>query len=949
MTGTPAAGLPRADDRPPAAGTPYRLGWLYVLVLAALAAVGSNAGAAFFVADRSRSLPWAVALETCSRAHPWQHDSGELAAFSDCFAGASRARGFVLLAGVGVVLAVAASLLVLVPLVDRWRLRRAGPRLSVPGADARFAVLCDRNGLTGRRRPRLRVAGPPVRQAFTTGTVGRRPTVVLPAAVAVTHRDPYRFDPVVEHELAHVRAGDVGWVAVVRGLVWLPVPVMVAAVLLELASFGANPVAVTVLARAAVLAALTAVLAAALLRAREREADRHAVQAGHGAALAALLTAAAARRTGPRRWPRPLARHPDPLRRLDALATRAVGYDGGLLHASVVGAVALLAMVAADGITRALHQPAQGWLAPPVAVGVHAVLLVAGLLSALTRRARLAEAGGTAPAWWRPLTGVTLGTAGAALVVLGFPQPGESGLFRSSGGPGATLLVAGLAGAFAAAAVGLSVLLTAVATVPAGAPNRRGAQRAVPMAGAALAGAVAVLWLLPALSAGLAVPGAVRNWLVFALPRSGWPLLALAVPVVLAALLPGAGPAAVAARSTTGRAVVAVVGIVGGAAVLWTRFAPPADLDRAVRLAQQRWLLCALAGWLLLVALGWRRDRWSVAWALVGGWSVAALTGVGQYLHSAVTGRGGGPGAVQVHVVTPLVWFGCLAALTLPLLLTLPARPARVGNGRVRSGRWVTVARVAGSAAVLPVLVYAVGDAGTVPLPGPPTAGRPTGVPTVGPSPQRPDPASGTPAPDTAGRLLTPAQVRAAAEAVRDVLPRNWQVASASTDGGESRVEPAACEPLASDAYLDPLTPGRRARAEVRYETPRGPVGVASTRISVTVTSHAAPVPASVFAAAEAARSACRRFTVRDAGGGEPFVFTVGGQPPPVSGEQSWRLDQQLSYGQGRTRITGHAAFVLVRIGHNLVTVHVTAVMEPLDEVLLTAVVRTAVQALGTG
>lgn len=210
-------------DRGPGAGPPLppdRLGWLYALVLASLISVGISAGGLYFLADRSLSRPWAATVDICTRAHPMEA-AAQSAARDRCLAGQFGRRGLVMLAGAGMALGAAAALVVVLPLADRRRLRR---RLTVPGAQERFVDLCDRSGLAARHRPRLVVAAPPVRQAYTTGGVVGRPTVVLPAAVAVAHADPARFDPVVAHELAHVLARDVAWASAVRGLIWLPVP-----------------------------------------------------------------------------------------------------------------------------------------------------------------------------------------------------------------------------------------------------------------------------------------------------------------------------------------------------------------------------------------------------------------------------------------------------------------------------------------------------------------------------------------------------------------------------------------------------------------------------------------------------------------------------------------------------------------------------------------------------
>jgi hypothetical protein len=132
----------------------------------------------------------------------------------------------------------------------------------------------------------------------------------------VAHGDPSRFDPVVLHEIAHVRARDVSWVSAVRWIAWLTVP---AVALAQLASFRAGTTSRSetgyVVLHAAALVAATVVIAAGLLRRREIEADRLAVQwLGSPEALRRLLDTSGgpAARGGLRgafRWClRPLAR-----------------------------------------------------------------------------------------------------------------------------------------------------------------------------------------------------------------------------------------------------------------------------------------------------------------------------------------------------------------------------------------------------------------------------------------------------------------------------------------------------------------------------------------------------------------------------------------------------------------------------------------------------------------
>ncbi|MFC8848794.1 MULTISPECIES: M48 family metalloprotease [unclassified Micromonospora] len=964
-------------------GTPYRLGWLHLLVVAALVAVGIRAGDLLFLANRSWSLPWADALTECDLAFGATAANPAPPGFTDCMAGPARERALVMLGAVGVVLAGAALLLLLVPAVDQWRLRRHRGRFVVPGTVDRFDALCDANGLTGRDRPRLLIAGPPVRQAFTTGVVGRRPLVVLPAGVAVAYRDPARFDPVVQHELAHVRARDVTWVAAVRGLVWLPVPAVATGVLVEVASnqliFPLDDV-LPGIARARtgailggslltvlLLAGLVTLLAASLLRMREREADRHAARAGQSDALAALLSDAAARMApaGNRvaaALRRPFARHPRPLDRVRALRQPGGVRDSDLVQGLAVGAVTAVAMAAAANLTRELHYAAQGWLPAAVAAWVGAALLVGGLLPALLRRAESARRAGVPAAWRRSIVGTATGLFVAAFGTAMLPLPGADALFLTPGTTDSLLLAAATA-ALGSGAVGLCAAL-ATALVGTG-PSAGPARLAWRLAGhlVALAATAALLWPLPVLAAVLPAPEAFRAWLVYSLPQTAWPAaLALLALFGLRSLATGAtGPGALrrALRSVEAR-VVAVAVLVGGTgAILRTQLGPPATLDEALRAAQARWLLCALTGWVVLIVTATRPGPRAPARSLLAAGSATGLAGFLQYAHSAVTGRSADALALRLAVGTPLVWLLFLAALTSAVLLLRPppaaraAHPARPARGALAATGLATVLLagvvlgpgIPGAYSPLAPTAAASAPPGrTGNTTGSPVSGAESPVPAGGgPTPPGGQPAAtGAPAAD-AGRLLTAAEARRIARTVRSALPKSW-VSEETGPGGESRIEPAACRPLARDAYLDVLKPGERAAAEAAYATPPSRAGIASTSAKVTVASYAEPVPASVFAAAEAARAACRRFTGTTNGGGLPVRFAVRARPAPAVGEQSWRVDYGLSVGSGANEITGSSAFVLVRVGHNLVTLTVTSVLRPLDERLvadaLTAVVR---------
>ncbi|MEV6800088.1 M48 family metalloprotease [Micromonospora rifamycinica] len=1028
--GSAAAGPVGPLHRDPGAA-PERLGWWYLLVVAALGAVGIGAGDLYFLADRSRSLPWAVAFGVCERAFGATAANPVPPGFTDCLAGPARQRALVLLVAVVIVLAGAAVLLLAVPAVDLWRLRRHRGRFTVEAAARRFSALCATEHLTGRDRPRLLIAGPPVRQAFTVGLVGRRPVVVLPVGLAVAYRNPQRFDPVVRHELAHVRARDVTWVAAVRALVWLPLPAVAVGGLLEIGAFGPNAVVAGAFLRAGLLAGLVAVLAAALLRARERAADRYAAAGDPAGALTALLRSGVG--VDRRVWALPrglFARHPTAAERIRSLREPADRRAGELVQGVAVGAVTVVTMAAAHELAMNAHYPALGWLPRLVDVWVGAALIVGGLLPSLRRRAATARRSGTTVSWWRPVTGTGIGLFAATLGTALLPLPGGVDLFLDRGAA-ASLAFAVVTAVLGAGAVGLCVIVAAALA-------RSGTRWWFAGYPSALGATVAALWPVPGLPPVWHDPDLVRSWLAYDLPATGWLLPALGLPALLALRGPtGRGPtggrggspngrrpavtlARRVARSTRVRVVAVVVLVCTGGAIGQLRLAPPGSLDEAVADAQARWLLTALAGVVVLLATATRPDSgtatgpaaasatdpgpaaasvtatgpaaasatatatgsststetasstdtapgsgpsgsgpttWGMADRLGRALPAAVATTLGsallQYLDAVLAGRAADGPAFRLTVGNPLVWLLYLTVLGVPLLL-LP-RP-----GRIDPRRWPVPARallpvVALTTLTLTLLVLGPGVPGTrVPLPAAGTPSVPRPQPTVAASPVLPvlptSPAGTAPGRPTAaapaagtssapGRRLTTAEARVVSQAARSALPASW-VTRPVTPEGNDRIEPAGCLPLARSGYLDRLRPGERARGEARYATPPGQLGIASTTVAVDVTSYAEPVPGAVFAAAEAARTACRRFT---AGG---VRFTVGSRPAPVLGEQSWRVDYALAVGSGRSRITGTSALVLVRVGHNLVAVSVVAVVEPLDERLLADVVTTVVDAL---
>ncbi|MFI7578314.1 M48 family metalloprotease [Micromonospora sp. NPDC049497] len=933
---------------------PAPLAWLYLLVAALVTTLGVALGNLFFHAHRPLANEYALALTRCDRVFPGypftapERNLETANGFIACISEPSRALGWTLLAGAALLLAGLAALLMLVPMVDALRLRRRRVALTVPGAEERFAALCTAAGLAGRQRPRLLVAGPPVRQAFTTALPGGRPLVVLPAAVALAHADSARFDPVIRHELAHVQARDVAWVSTLRGLPWVVVPPVLAVAAGNIGT--ARVVVLPPLIRALILVAAVALLAAALLRLREHAADRLVgADIGPGM-LAAILARAPAPAAGPLRRARraALGRHPSPAARVAALTGSRPPLDAGFTHAFATTAVTVGAMGAAMAVTQSLDVTGDP-KGPAAAVG--GLLLGLGLVPALHRRAAAARRSGSRAAWWRPVAGATAGfVVGAILLpVAALPDavafPGGATDARSAVTYAAVTTVAGVA---------LTVLCVFVARLLADTSASAGVRGRVLRGATYLAVALtvtAVVWAVPVAAQALQQPrDQIHDWLVFSAPVGGWSMTSLAAPLACALLLRAAagrgwwvGPALASAGAALAAGAVAVVHA--------ARHRNPTLVELMALYQDQQWT-AALAGWAILIALGMRRARHSEVIGIVAAWATTATVGTGLYLHSLLAGYPASMFRFRLLTLAPLVWLLYLTIVTLPALAAVSALRRTPAPGPLPSEPAVEpwsarLAWPASTATVLAgILVLLVnGPAGGV-LRAPGTAAAAAAaagdVPPSAPASPAPTTRAGSSAPSGATdprRPLTAAETETAARAVAPALPAYWQAAPAGTDA-DNPVEPASCLPFARTQFLDPLKPTERADSVVRYQTRPGPAALASTSLTVGVTSYAEPIPPTVLAAAETARAACPRFRTP---GKLPISTEVTAGAAPALGEQGWRVDLRLAATSDDVQLTGTSAYVLIRVGHNLVSASMTAIMEPLDEELLRqALQRTA-------
>jgi Zn-dependent protease with chaperone function len=290
----------------------------YLAFLAALLSAGVFVGS--WVYNQTQGQHWVRVVISCAaRAQqagtslpPVQAELAREAFEARCRGAADLRRAAYALGGAGLAGAGAVAVVYLAPVVVRRRRRLRGLGTPLQGASDRFAALADEAGV--RSMPGLERGAADQRDAFSYGAPGR-PRVVLPPAVAVRWRDQQLFDPLVRHELAHVRHRDVA-------LAWLARSVWYA-----LAPLLALPVVVTLLSsdrsiladfawRASLLGLTVLLVSAALLRSREHDADLRAAQAaGETGSLIALLQRTP-QQARPNRLRQLAARHPTPQQRV---------------------------------------------------------------------------------------------------------------------------------------------------------------------------------------------------------------------------------------------------------------------------------------------------------------------------------------------------------------------------------------------------------------------------------------------------------------------------------------------------------------------------------------------------------------------------------------------------------------------------------------------------------
>jgi Zn-dependent protease with chaperone function len=348
---------PQVQLRPNVLAHPSPTTGRFLLLIGTLLSIGLLAGN--LIHNVVLAGPWTAALRTCAAAAdaavPDRSDAVDIVAhndiLTDCLAPSERTRALFSLGGAGVVLVLGLAVVALVPLVlrRRYRLRPAGPPLA--GAVERIDELARMNGL--RRPPRLLLGPAAQRDAFVFGLPGHY-NVVLPTALAVRWRQSAIFEPVVRHELAHIRRRDVPFAWLATGVWIAAIPVIAAPVVISAAT-GDFSLIWDYLWRALVVMAILWLVRQQALRSREHDADLDAArQAGDWRPLCSVL---AMNNKTPAWWHRVRSHHPTVATRLEVLADpgriRGVsvvdGLAAGFLTALALPLIQQVVQVAASG------------------------------------------------------------------------------------------------------------------------------------------------------------------------------------------------------------------------------------------------------------------------------------------------------------------------------------------------------------------------------------------------------------------------------------------------------------------------------------------------------------------------------------------------------------------------------------------------------------------------
>ena len=975
MSATAAPGLAPASSTSQPASAPGPLFGLYALVFTMLGCIGAFAGEVFFLGDRVLSAGYDRANASCLHQHL------AIPALDRCVSAGFRLEGWFVAAVALAVPALTAMVSLLTPVITQRRPAR--PAESGNPAAARFEMLCDQVRLTGQRRPELFISGPAQREAYTTGLPGRRPLVVIPPKLAVfAARDPSRFDPVVLHEIAHVRARDVSWVSSVRHITWITLPVVVLACLPQVFDSGGGQLSGTVVAQAAVFVAGTALIARELLRRREIEADRQAARwLSSPEPLRRLLEtgrqAGRAKAGGAGEWwSRLLAPHPSPAARIAALGDPAGRQDGGFVYSLVAGVVAVMAMNTSYFLAWTFDEVDSGWLPARGSAVVAAVVLGLSLTPAFVRRAARGRRTNLAANWWQPVAGTASGVLLGALI-----PPVAT--------PGATASI--LAGMdlrrviitlfLISAGAGLATLTASLAGVAAdGRPHRWPAARTAWLTATVCGCSAAALWPIP----GFTIGQSWRQWVTVILPADPWrwlvaPYLGTVLLLTAKDWLQGGRVPVPARPGATGRAdtwgwrardaavlvITPVCAAAVGATLFLARVHLPAVTPYAsvVRITEERWWACALTGWAVLVILALAGGVPRLARACLSAWLAAVLAGLVLIAHGAPAVYGTFEPASSVITTSSVLLF-YLALPTACLALLGVRRPA------VARHTWSAPAGASVAAAVAVTVVLGTGLIGTFASPRPASLTAPPLTPAVAPgtfaSPSHAGPAplhaksrsrrtqvrlrrTPSPAPPAprAVQILTQSAAERIAGAVGPYLGSAWVPGSFPAPApAVVTYHPAGCAALAHEDYLNAL-PKPLVRVEDRYKAAPALPDDGLETLSVRVESFSQPVPASLLTAASQIFRACPSYTTQTSGSqvagsnGLSYVTTHAASEPGL-GFPAWRADISMDLEPGSASVT----WIMITAGRNFMlisqqTISPGSESQPDGKVLAAAVTAT--------
>ena len=871
---------------------------LYALVCVVLGCLGAFVGEIFFLGDHTLLADHDRTIARCLQA-PVMHSQLAIPALARCVSGTFRIEGLFVVAVSVAVPALAALLSVAVPRVTQRRLATTASR-RVPGAPEKFRELSDAR-LGGRCRPQLFISGSEQRDAYTMGLPGRRPLIVIPAAIAnEASEDSGRFGPVVLHEMAHVRARDVSWVTSVRHISWITLPVVVLACIPQIFDSGGGQFSGTVVLQAAVFVAGTALITRELLRRREIEADRQAAQwLESPEPLCQLLEqgsrAAHAKPSAARDWwSHPLAQHPSPDARIAALRNPSAQRNGGFIYTLVAGVVAIMAMNTSYFLAGTLDEVKGGWLPARVAAAVAAIVLGFSLTPALMRRAAHARDSKIPARWWQPVCGTASGMLLGALIPPG-TTPGATASILAGMDPRRVLVTLFLA----IAGAGLATLVASLASLAvSGRPFRFPGVLTVWLTAAVCGCSAAALWPIPGFTAGQTW----RGWVTDILPADQWHWLVM--PWLGTALVLTARNWRRDRGDALGAATLVVTPICAAAVgatlfVIRVRLTAIAPYTTVVRVTEERWWACALTGWAVLATLTLAGGVRNLARACLSAWLAAILTSLALIAH----------GAPAIYSTFEPLPAGIMTSSVLLFYLAVPtACLALVGERELAVTRcsWFAPAAASAAQGITATLVLSTSLAAIFA----PVLRENTPPPPTSPS--------GHPA----SQPLTQAEAEYIAGAAARYLGSNWIAGSFPVPApAQVTYQPAGCAAVAQENYLKTL-PKPLTETEDRYKAAPALPDDGLETLSVRVESFSQPVPASLLTDANQIFRGCPQYTTETsgsqvAGSNGSSSVTTHAVSTTIPGGTIWHATISMNLEPGSASVT----WIMITAGHNFVLI----------------------------